>query len=145
MLHVFYGDMPEAIYSTAVYFKNVYEDAWIVDPFNAEMIRDVDHSTVLASGVIDSPVLGKIPPERLSGGVKTLMLIRMMPEKVFNASQCGDNCAPWLLKMTKTEERTINLRHLMDFGDGTFDIHIVNTDQTVHSMRELVLVAGLLV
>ena len=102
--------MPEAICSTAVYFKNVYEDAWIVDPFNMEMIRDVDDSTVLASGVIDSPVFGKIPPERLSGGVKTLMLIRMMPEKAFHASQCGDNCAPWLLKMTETEDRTINPR-----------------------------------
>ena len=145
MLHVFYGDMPEAIYSTAVYFKNAYEDAWIVDPFNMEMIRDVDDSTVLASGVIDSPVLGKIPPERLSGGVKTLMLIRMMPEQVFNASQCGDNCAKWLLKMTETEDRTINLRHIMDFGDGPFAIHIVNTDEIVHSMRELVPVAGLLV
>jgi len=33
----------------------------------------------------------------------------------------------------------------MDFGDGTVAIHSVNTDEVVHSMRELVLVAGLLV
>ena len=72
------------------------------------------------------------------------MLIRMMPEQVFNASQCGDNCARWLLKMTEAENRTVNLRHLMDFGDAPFAIHIVNTDEIVHSMRELVPVAGLL-
>ena len=36
------------------------------------MMKDVDQSIVLDSGVIDSPVLGKIPPTGLSGGVKTL-------------------------------------------------------------------------
>ncbi|WP_302296968.1 DUF4869 domain-containing protein [Mitsuokella multacida] len=36
----------------------------------------------------------------------------------------------------------MNLRHIMDFGDETFAIHILNTDQIVHSMKELVPVAG---
>ena len=75
MLKVFFGNMPEAIYNTAVYFKNDYEDEWIVDPRVKEMILDVDHSEVMYSGVIDSPVLGKIPPLGLSGGVKTLILV----------------------------------------------------------------------
>ncbi|HBT78997.1 MAG TPA: DUF4869 domain-containing protein [Selenomonas sp.] len=145
MLHVYFGEMDGIIYNTEVYFKNVYEDEWIVDSFNREMIRDVDSSEVLASGVIDSPVLGKIPPERLSGGVKTLILIRELPDKVFYASACGDNCAPWLLRIAEHEDRTVNLRHIMDFGMGQFDIHILNTDQVVHTMRELVPVAGMLV
>ena len=100
---------------------------------------------MLASGVIDSSVLGKIPPERLSGGVKTLILIRELPDKVFYASACGDNCAPWLLRIAAQEDRTVNLRHIMGFGFGHFDIHIVNTDQVLHTMRELVPVAGMLV
>lgn len=62
MLNIFYGDMKEAVYNTAAYFKYDYEDSWIIDPFVKEMIQDVDRSTVLDSGVIDSPVLGKIPP-----------------------------------------------------------------------------------
>lgn len=62
MLHIFFGNMPEAVYNTAVLFKNDYEDEWIVDPMVREMIKDVDRSTVIDSGVIDSPVLGKIPP-----------------------------------------------------------------------------------
>ena len=73
MLKVFFGDMPEAVYNTAVFFKNDYEDAWITDPLVMEMIRDVDHSEVMDSGVIDSPVMGKMPPTSLSGGVKTLI------------------------------------------------------------------------
>lgn len=142
MLNIFYGDMPDAVYNTASYFKFDYEDEWIIDPYVKKMILDVDKSIVLDSGVIDSPVLGKIPPTGLSGGVKTLILVRFETEKVFNASTCGDNCAKWLLDMAEREDRTINLRHLMDFGDESFTIRIMNTGQVVHSMKELVPIAG---
>ena len=145
MLNVYYGDMPYVIYNTAINFKNTYENAWITDSLSREMIQDVDHSTVLDSGVIDSPVLGKIPPVQLSGGVKTLILIANEPDKVFNASTCGDNCAKWLLKIAENRDVTINLRHLMNFGSEPFTIHILNTDQIVHSMRELIPIAGLYV
>lgn len=141
LLHVFYGDMPEAIFNTAVFFKNSYDDAWIVDNFSRQMIKDVDKSEVMGTGVIDSPVLGKIAPERLSGGVKTLMLVKFMPDMVFNASTCGNNCAKWLLKIAENEDRTVNLRNIMNFGEESFDIHVLNTNQVVHSMRELLPIA----
>lgn len=145
MLNINYGDMPEAIYNTAVYFKNVYEEEWIIQPLAKEMIEDIDKSIVLDSAVIESPVLGKIPPLNLSGGVKTLILIANIPDKVFNASTCGDNCAKWILKMGKEKDITINLRHLMDFGTGDFEICILNTNQIVHNMCELIPIAGLYV
>lgn len=109
------------------------------------MIKDIDRSTIIAPRIIDSPVLGAITPRELSGGVKTLILIAHVPDKIFNASTCGDNCAKWLLKMGEEKDITINLRHLMDFGSGKFDIHILNTDQTVHSMEELIPIAGMIV
>ena len=145
MLSIYYGKMPEAIFNTAVYFKNAYEDAWITESVAREMILDIDKSIVLDSAVIDSPVMGKIPPVSLSGGVKTLILMKNERSRIFNASACGDNCAKWILKLAETDDLTINLRHLMDFGRGTFDIHILNTDQIVHSMKELVPIAGLYV
>ena len=104
MLNIFYGDMKEAIYNTASYFKYDYEDEWIVDPFVKEMIKGVDKSTVLACGVIDSPILGKISPVELSGGVKTLILVKFEVEP--------------------------------------FDIRILNTNDIVHTMEELVSIAG---
>lgn len=94
---------------------------------------------------IDSPVLGGITPRELSGGVKTLILISHVPDKIFNASACGDNCAKWLLKLGETREITVNLRHIMDFGQGSFSVRILNTNQIVHSMEELVPVAGMFV
>ncbi|MCI8741060.1 MAG: DUF4869 domain-containing protein [Lachnospiraceae bacterium] len=145
MLNIYYGNMPEAIFNTSVYFKNAYEDTWITDPVAREMILDIDKSVVLDSAVIDSPVMGKIAPVSLSGGVKTLILMKNERSRVFNASTCGDNCARWILKLAETDELTINLRHLMDFGEKTFDIRIMNTGQIVHSMKELVPIAGLYV
>lgn len=99
----------------------------------------------MENGVIDSPVMGKIPPTGLSGGVKTLILIANEPDKVFNASTCGDNCAKWILKLAEKQDITINLRHLMDFGEGGFTIHIMNNGQVIHTMKELIPVAGLYV
>lgn len=145
MLNIYFGDMEQAIFNTAVYFKNSYEDAWITEELSREMIKDVDKSEVLDSGVISSPVLGMIPPVNLSGGVKTLILIEHEPEKIFNASTCGDNCAKWILKIAKDKDITINLRHIMDFGDAEFEARILNTDEIVHNMKELIPIAGLYV
>ena len=142
MLKVFFGDKKEAIYNTSVYFKNSYLDEWITDSFSAEMIKDVDNSIVVGQHLIESPVLGPITPKELSGGVKTLILIYKDREHVFNASNCGDNCAKWLLKMAKTEDIIINLRHLMDFGNGQFEIEVLNNGKIVHNMIELVDNAG---
>ena len=143
MLNIFYGDMKEAVYNTAAYFKYDYEDEWITDSFVKEMVKDVDQSVVLDSGVIDSPVLGKIPPTGLLGGVKTLILVKFEKDKIFNASTCGDNCAKWILEIGKREDVTINLRHMMDFGkDTVFEIKIKNGGEIVHSMKELIPIAS---
>ena len=142
MLKVFFGDKKETIYNTSVYFKNTYLDEWITDSFSVEMIKDVDRSVVVGPHLIESPVLGPITPKELSGGVKTLILIYKDREHLFNASNCGDNCAKWLLKMAENEDITINLRHLMDFGNDTFEIEVLNDGKIVHNMTELVDAAG---
>lgn len=145
MLNVYFGEMPEAIYNTAVYFKNTYKDSWITDDYCKRMIKDVDRSDVVSASVIQSPVLGSITPLQLSGGVKTLMLIRHDRSQVFNASTCGDNCAKWILRIAKESKKdiVINLRHVMDFGDKPFEIKILNNGKTVHNMQEYVMNAGL--
>lgn len=142
MLKIYFGDMEKAIYNTEIYFKNDYDPEWLNDPAVRKMILDVDNSVVLSSGAIDSPVLGIIPPTSLSGGVKTLILILKEPEKVFNASNCGDNCASWLLRMGNERDVTINLRHIMDFGDKPFEIYDLNDNVVVTDMMELLKTAG---
>lgn len=137
MLNIYFGDMPEAIYNTAVYFLNVYEDDWIIDDFAKRVIKKVDKSEVIDKLAIKSPVLGMIAPERLSGGTKTLLLIKNKPDEVFNASTCGDNCASFILELAKNRDVTINLRHLMDFGKRKFVAKVLNDGVIVHDMEEL--------
>ena len=47
---------------TAVYFKNTYSDRWITAPLAVEIIRDVDHSKLVGSKIIECPVLDMITP-----------------------------------------------------------------------------------
>ena len=143
MLSIFFGDMPEAIYNTNVYFQNQYRDDWLTKHLSKEIILDVDKSEVVSANLIDSPVLGAISPKELSGGVKTLLLMANDKSgKVFNASTCGDNCAKWILQLGKQGKLVINLRHLMDFGSGEFKIKVLNTGRIVRNMKELVAEAG---
>ena len=145
MLNIYFGDMPEAVYSTSAYFDNSFLDNWITDDFAKKVIKAIDKSEVIGPKLIDSKALGSIPVTSLSGGVKTLLLIKNEPQKVFNASTCGDNCAKWILKIAKESEQdiTINLRHVMDFGKGKFEIKILNNGEIVHNMEEYVRYAGL--
>ena len=143
MLTIIYGEAENSIYNTNVYFKNTYEPEWIESELAKKIIKDVDDSDVLSGECIKSPVLGQIPPERLSGGVKTLLLMLNEPDKIFNASTCGDNCAKWILAIGKQTDLTINLRHMMSFGKDTkFEIKIENGGEIVHSIRELIPVAS---
>ena len=140
------GKKDEAVYYPPVYFDNRYEDERITDKRSVEIIRDVDKSDVVSTHLIESPVLGPISPKELSGGVKTILLMLFDETgRIFNASACGDNCAKWIMKIAESKDLTINLRHIMEFGDGEFEMKILNTGEVVHNMLEFVNVAGLYV
>ncbi|MCD8018794.1 MAG: DUF4869 domain-containing protein [Clostridiales bacterium] len=143
MLSIFLGDMDGAIFHPPTYFDNQYEDEWITETLSVEMIKDVDKSDVIGPRLIDSPVLGPISTRELSGGVKTLILMAFDDtDKVFNASSCGNNCAKWILKIGEMKDLTINLRHIMNFGDEAFEAKILNTGEMVHNMMEFINIAG---
>lgn len=139
MLRIYYGDMESEkyVFNPDSYFNNVYEDEWITDPISKQMIKDIDGSEVIGPGLIESPFLGVIPTERLSGSFKTLILMKNDPDHIFNASACGDDCAPWILTIGQEMDLTIRLGYLMDFGKEQFEIEILNHHQIVHSMKEL--------
>ena len=142
MLHIHFGENPNSIYDTNVYFNNTYKDQWITKDLSRKMIKDVDKSEVIDARTIQSPIFGNMSPKKLSGGVKTLLLIANDKSQVFNASTCGDNCAKWILAIAEDRKVVINLYHLMDFGKGEFKIKILNTGKIVRNMAELVMEAG---
>lgn len=135
MLNIWYcGGNAEVLTDAPNYFNNVVEDAWLEDPFVKEMIKDVDNSEVIGPHLIESPVLGPIPPSKLSGGVKVLILLLKDDTFIYNISNCGDNCAPWIIEIAKKKDLTVYLEHIMDFGsckDLEVDFKILNTGKTV--------------
>ena len=102
------------------------------------MIEDVDRSRAVSASVIESPVLGSITPLQLSGGVKTLLLMKFDHTQVLNASTCSDNCAKRILDMAKRRKLVINLRHMMAFGEKDFKIRVLNSGKIAHNMAELI-------
>ena len=48
------------------------------------------------------------------------------PGLIFNASNCGDNCAKWILELGRSQNFTINLFHVMNFGKEPFEIRVLN-------------------
>ena len=141
LLTVHFGDMENVVYNTSVYFNNVYSPNWFEDPFAQRIIKSIDRGTVLGPNAIETRTLGIIPPEKLSRGTKTLLLMHFMPNMVHNASNCGDNCSYWILRIAAKQNITINLYHLMDFGKGRFTMTVSNTGDIVHSMNELIPIA----
>ena len=84
--------MPEAIYNTNVYFNNTYKDSWITNQLTKDIIKAVDKSDVIDENTIMSPLFGNMSPKRLSGGVKTLILIcfdkkNIFPGLIYSAQQ----------------------------------------------------------
>lgn len=81
MLSIHLGDYPGSIYDTETYFRNSYLDSWFEDPMAAQIIKSVDGSELIGPHNIVSKQLGSITPLELSGGVKTLLLVRNLPNR----------------------------------------------------------------
>ena len=109
-----------------------------MDPFVKEMIQDVDSSTVISAHIIESPILGPITPKELSGGVKVLILMLKDDSFVYNLTNCGNNCAKWVLKIAEQKDLTVYLQYMIRF-EGEFEIQIMNTGKIVHNRKEYVL------
>ena len=138
MLKIIFGDMDNVNYGP-YWFKNNYKTEWLQDEFVQEMILDVDKSRYIDGYVIDSPVFGPIPPERLSGGLQTLIVIYKRPGLVFDATSCGQNCAKWLVDIGKKIDVTVNLNYLMHIEEVPgFEVYIENERKTVSSPEDYI-------
>lgn len=138
MLNIVFGDVENSIYHPPTYFDNTYEDDWLMNSEGKEMILDIDKSEVIGPHLIESPVLGPISPKEISGGVKTLLLMKFDESgKIFNASACGDNCADWIVRIGSEKDLTINLHHVMDFSKvADFKAKMLNTGKIVNNYTE---------
>ena len=125
MLRIFFGSHKEEIYNTEMFYENQYDPDWIMDDFGKKVIKDIDDSEVISPDVIRNGIFGSFASTELSAGVKTLLLIRHFPRKIFNISNCGNNCSKYILELAKDRDITVTLHHAMDFG-REFEVKVIN-------------------
>lgn len=138
MLNIFFGDMENVIFNTSVFFDNTYQDSWFQDDFTKRVIKDIDKGEILGPNCVTTKILGPIPPTKIAGGTKTILLMKFDNNHIFNASTCGDNCVKWILKIAKDKDLTINLRHIMNFGKKDFSAKILNSGKIITTQKEYV-------
>ena len=138
MLNIFFGDMENVIFNTSVFFDNTYQDSWFQDDFTKRVIKDIAKGEILGPNCVTTKILGPIPPTKIAGGTKTILLMKFDNDHIFNASTCGDNCAKRILKIAKDKDLTINLRHIMNFGKKDFSAKILNSGKIITTQKEYV-------
>lgn len=104
MLTVWFGHDWEANIKHERLFNNCFIDEWLNNELVKKMIKDIDKSEVLSPYCIESPYLGQIAPERLSGGVKGLMLMMFEDDFYTDLIIFGENCCKWLALISKMKD-----------------------------------------
>lgn len=138
MLNILFGRAEGTIYYPPLYFDVHYKLEWFDDPLVIEMIKDIDGTDVLNKTTMVHPIFGDIPVIKLSGSVKTLILLHMVGDRfIFDVSSCGDNCSPWLLKIAENAgEFTVHCGHMLriPFDDRT-RVRLLNEDIIVSDYK----------
>lgn len=135
MVKVYFELSDDKIISTSKYFNNSYTDDWL-DDWAKKVISQVDRSTLISSGLVDSPVLGPITIREISGGAKALITMNSDNSVISNANSCGENCAELLAELSKKKDFSIYLAYPMNFNNYTFDMEITRTGKICHNADE---------
>lgn len=139
LLKIWYGSFENDINgkwflrTPSMFFDNQYIEEWLEKKRSKDIIKDVDDSSYILNGIVDSPVLGKIPITEISGGAKTLILLDNCEEDfIVNVTGCGDNCSKWLLEIAKDKDIEVGLDYLMKFDFSNEDIIKVMNTENIH-------------
>lgn len=134
MLYITFKKTKDVLIYVDNYFNMNYEDEWFEDELVKQIIQDVDKSTVITNGIIDSPVLGKIPPTNISGGAKALILM-LKDNRTVWATACGDNCSKWIVEISKLRDITICLSHIMEF-ESDFEAICLDNEKKISTIDD---------
>lgn len=138
MLKIYVGDFKEnCIVNVNGYFDVYKKKEWFNNPRVKEIIKNIDRSNAVKDEYIESPVLGAIPPQKLSGGCKAVILMEVLDKSHVYATKCGDNCVSDILKIAKEKDVEITLHHVMEFPEH-FEAMMMESGKKVTSMEEFV-------
>lgn len=119
---------------TKATFHALFNPEWMEDELVKNMVLDVDKSIVQSPYCIMSPVLGQIPPDMLSGGVKFLILM-LKTDLRLDLSKCGENCAKWVIEIAKHKDVEADLNYFMPLDPNGDEVYIVNDESIVTAAK----------
>lgn len=135
MVHISFKLTDEAVYYIDEQFHVDYEKTWVLDPLAREIAENVD-KVKFNAGISYTTSFGRrYSPSQLSVGVKTLLLLLFKPEYQYCVTNCGDNCAKWILEIGRKHDINIVLTRIMNFGEN-FTV-LVNGIE-INSMPQLI-------
>ena len=139
MLRLHFGELDNVKYTGDGWFENQLGCEYLETEFSKSVIKRIDKSEVYDRNLIISPVLGGIPPERLSGGSKALICIKYT-DWIFSITAMGENCYPILAEIAKEKDilMTCDSSVLLFKYGGFKEVYIENTSKIVRSDLELI-------
>lgn len=146
MLYIKFTHDEDYIHGIDSFFNHSYEDEWFEDPIVKQIVKDIDNTEIVSPNLAISPVLGPIPPTKISGGSKAVIQMLKRPVIISNitgkqlahpGNSCGDNCASWIYKISKMRDILLHLTYNMKFPDDV-ELTIVETGTVCKSREEFV-------
>lgn len=139
MLTLKFGSIDKAFLSGDSYFDAWVDESVIETDFGKEVIGQIEKGIVHSSQCIVIPVIGGIPPERLSGSTKTLLTLYSDNSKVFNLSALGDNCFKLLAHLAEMKDIRLCTDTFRDMYSKGFygDILIENSGNIITNDNSL--------
>lgn len=102
----------------------VSHSEWFNDPVVEQMVLDIDRTKHVKDFMFESPILGTIPPQMLSGGFKGLVLILKDVSnncRVYASTMFGDNCVEWLRRLSFKVDFSLLMCHPLGWNAAYVD------------------------
>lgn len=106
------------------FFFKQKKTEWFKDPFVQYLMKYVDNTTLVDGFVLKNAKGESIPPEYLSTGTKTAILVYEFPNMIFNATQMRDNAFLFVSALCKKQDRAVlTYRYLPEFLLEGLELH----------------------
>lgn len=139
MLYIHFGPLNNGkeLFNPNRYFNRALQsDMHLVDnDFAKEVLMGVEGTKVISNFVIETKYIGTVSSEKISGGVKSILLMQRCPEVVVDATNCGDNCAEWIQKLARQQDVTITMYEFMEFTEP-FEAICLNNGNKMNSRED---------
>lgn len=145
---VFYRERYDnIIHSSQGYFFSELDYKVFETELARKIVYDIEQSKIIINKIgnnttyaIDSPYLGLMPIERLSGGVKSLLiLLDRSSDVIVDIAAMGDNCVHWLEEISKIKDITILYEEPRDlFEKGVKEVFLPEFNVCVKTYRDLI-------